>query len=183
MKTEKTSKKKSASKALDPKEINPPPIPPKSPPKKPSSDAHLYESIEEPKIKYIFGRPTKYEHRFCQMVVDHMEKGFTFDSFAGVISVNRDTLYEWRRKYPDFSVACSVGNSKRRLCDEETLEKYAQGEIKTSPHSLIFKFKALHGVTDDVIGLKKLKMIQMGLKTPEEIREMALKVLKEDNDK
>lgn len=52
------------------------------------------------------GRPTKYRGEYCQMLIDHMGKqGLSFESFAGVIGVTRDTLYQWERKYKAFSDA------------------------------------------------------------------------------
>ena len=117
------------------------------------------------------------------MLVEHMEKGYTFESFAGVISVNQDTLHEWKKRHPDFSEAYSIGNSKRRLNDERVLSHYTSGKALGSPQAIIYKFKAFHKMTDDVIGLRKLKMIQLAGLTPEQIKETALKLLKEDEGK
>lgn len=41
------------------------------------------------------GRPSKYKSKFCQMLIDHMSEGLSFESFAAVIDVNKDTLYAW----------------------------------------------------------------------------------------
>lgn len=39
------------------------------------------------------------------MLVKHMSEGMGFRSFAAVIDVNPDSLYEWEKKHPDFSDA------------------------------------------------------------------------------
>ena len=51
------------------------------------------------------GQLSKYEPRFCEMLIKHMGKGLSFDSFAAVARVHRDTLYEWAKVQPDFSDA------------------------------------------------------------------------------
>lgn len=52
------------------------------------------------------GRPSKYKSEYCQLLLDHMANGFTYNSFAALIpdnSVNMDTIYEWEKKHPDFA--------------------------------------------------------------------------------
>lgn len=56
------------------------------------------------------GRPTKYRSEYCQMLLDHMGKqGLSFESFAGVVGVDRDTLYAWESKFKAFSDAKRQG--------------------------------------------------------------------------
>lgn len=49
------------------------------------------------------GRPTKYRHEYCQELIAHMEKGYSYTTFAGHIGVNPDTLYSWERRFSEFS--------------------------------------------------------------------------------
>ena len=49
------------------------------------------------------------------MLVDHMSKGLSIESFAGVISVNIDTLYEWVKVHHEFSEAKKIGTAKSLL--------------------------------------------------------------------
>ena len=51
------------------------------------------------------GRPPKYKKEFCQKLIDHMSKGFSYEGFAGKIDTHRDTLYHWEKLYPEFSDA------------------------------------------------------------------------------
>jgi len=37
------------------------------------------------------------------MLVAHMQKGFSFITFAAVIDVNPDTLHEWVKRHKEFS--------------------------------------------------------------------------------
>lgn len=49
------------------------------------------------------GRPTKYDPKYCDMLVDHCKKGLSFEAFAGLIGISRSTLYRWIEENPEFS--------------------------------------------------------------------------------
>lgn len=68
------------------------------------------------KSKYIFtpGRPTKYRAEFCQMLIDHMAEGYSFQAFAGVVHCSIDSLYEWAKVHDDFSEAKRIGTQVAR---------------------------------------------------------------------
>lgn len=66
-------------------------------------------------MKLLVGRPTDYKKDFCEMVVDHMAKGFSLQSFAGVVGVTRQCLYDWMDANNDFKKACEVGRERSRL--------------------------------------------------------------------
>jgi len=51
------------------------------------------------------GRPSKYQAKYCQMLIAHMEKGYSYTTFAATIRVNVDTLYAWEEKHKEFSEA------------------------------------------------------------------------------
>lgn len=51
------------------------------------------------------GRPSKYKPEFDEMLIEHMSKGFSYETFAAVVNVNRDTIYQWEKDYPNFSDA------------------------------------------------------------------------------
>ena len=59
------------------------------------------------------GRPTKYEPRFCALVVEDMAKGYSLGAFAGLIGVDRSTINEWIANYPEFSQAVKEGKALR----------------------------------------------------------------------
>jgi DNA-binding XRE family transcriptional regulator len=51
------------------------------------------------------GRPTKYLPEYGSKLIEHMGAGLSFESFAAIIGVHRDTLYEWDKSQPEFSDA------------------------------------------------------------------------------
>jgi len=76
------------------------------------------------------GRPSTYRPEHCPALEDHMEKGYSFESFAGTIGVHRDTLYAWEKSHIEFSDAKKVGIEKGRLFWERLSILAAAGKIK-----------------------------------------------------
>lgn len=48
------------------------------------------------------GAPTLYKEEYCEMLIDHMSKGLSYEVFAAKIGVCRATLYQWEKEHPDF---------------------------------------------------------------------------------
>jgi transposase len=55
------------------------------------------------------GRPTKYKEEYCQQLLEHLKEGYSYKTFAALVNVNTDTLYEWERKNKKFSEAKKEG--------------------------------------------------------------------------
>jgi hypothetical protein len=73
------------------------------------------------------GRPTKYEKRFCDMLVEDMAAGFSVTAFAGSIGVSRSTINEWA-EHPEFSEALNAGKAKRlRFWEQTAINVAAKG--------------------------------------------------------
>jgi hypothetical protein len=89
------------------------------------------------------GRPTKYKPEYCQAVIDHMSKGFSFEAFAGSILVAVDSLYEWTAVHPTFSEAKKIGNAARLQYNEDLLNKLVNGQLNGSTAAQIFRMKNL----------------------------------------
>lgn len=66
------------------------------------------------------GQPTKYDPIYCEMLRTHMAEGLSYESFAGLIGVNRDTLYAWEHAHKNFSDAKSHGREAERLWWEKS---------------------------------------------------------------
>lgn len=58
------------------------------------------------------GHPTDYDPKYCAMLVKHMAKGLSFESFAGEIDVARATLYNWEKVHAKFLDAKRRGFDK-----------------------------------------------------------------------
>jgi len=94
-------------------------------------------------------RPTLYKEEYCQMLIDHMAKGLLFESFAAVINVNRDTLYNWCERHEMFFDAKKIGREKMLLSDDILYNKSMRGDVKGVPSLLIFKMKNCHKWRDN----------------------------------
>jgi hypothetical protein len=76
------------------------------------------------------GRPTKYKKAYCKKLIEWMGKGLSFESFAGDIGVNRDTIYEWAKVYPEFSDAKGIGSAKSQALWEKMGIAGSSGKLK-----------------------------------------------------
>jgi len=106
------------------------------------------------------GRPTKYLPKYCDMLIDHMESGLEYLSFAGLCRVHYDTLYQWEKDYPEFSEAKKIGKALSFLYwdklgrdgvkDREHFDD--EGKLlfkeKVNPAVYIFNMKNRHGWRD-----------------------------------
>lgn len=62
-----------------------------------------------------FGRPTKYDKKYCDVVIDYMSRGYSKEACAGAIGISKNTLYEWAKKHEDFKDAISIGEARSQL--------------------------------------------------------------------
>ena len=97
------------------------------------------------------GRPTLYKPEYDEMLKDHMSEGFTYESFAGLIRVNQDTIYEWEKVYPSFSEAKKIARSLQLYANEKILADIVKGKIRNANVTgHIFKMKNCHKWTDRI---------------------------------
>ncbi len=103
--------------------------------------------------KKVWGRPTKYEPKYCQMAIDYMSQGKSLVGFAASINVVTSTIYEWEKNYPEFSEAIKVARQK---CQEwwenagQTGLFMGKEEGSFSQSAWIFNMKARFGYRDKV---------------------------------
>lgn len=69
--------------------------------KQPTQDSQEQSETTENKG----GRPRLYDPKYCQMLVDHMAKGYSFETFGAIAGICRATLYNWLRDYYEFKGA------------------------------------------------------------------------------
>lgn len=95
------------------------------------------------------GRPTKYRPEYCEELIKHFESGYSYESFAGALGVNLDTLYHWQSLFPEFSEAKKIGIQKSRLVWEKMGIHGTMGKIPGfSPAMWIFNMKNRFRWTD-----------------------------------
>lgn len=87
---------------------------------------------------------SKYKEEYCQMLIEHMKKGYSFESFAAVVDTHRDTLYEWVDRHAAFSDAKRRGRDQQFFTDEKTLDGIIKGKVTGSASAHIFKMKNCH---------------------------------------
>lgn len=78
----------------------------------------MSEEINSPKLgetESKSGRPSKYKPQYCLDLIIHMAEGYSYESFAALINVNPDTLYEWEKVHSEFSEAKKTAFVKNLL--------------------------------------------------------------------
>ena len=67
--------------------------------------------------KSKIGRPTDFREDLCELLVDHMAAGFSFESFAGRpdVGTHKGVLYEWVARHPSFTDAKRRGEEAGRM--------------------------------------------------------------------
>lgn len=102
------------------------------------------------------GRPTKYRPEYCAQLISHMgDQGLSYDTFAAVIGVNVDTLYEWEKRHAAFSEAKKVAFLRNKLWWERIGIAGMTGTSKDkipnfNPTVWIFNMKNRHGWRDRI---------------------------------
>lgn len=86
------------------------------------------------------GQPTKYKKEYCQQLIDFMADGMPYEAFAGLIRVDRDTLYQWEKDHKEFSDAKKVGRSAQYLSLMRLWQKGVRGEMMVKTESIEAKF-------------------------------------------
>lgn len=105
------------------------PKPKKPPPKKAITPAPV-------------GRPSKYDPKFCTLIVEHMTGGASIASFAASIDVARDSISEWAVVHPEFSAALKRGKAACAAWWEERLRSVAKdGGASGAATATIFGLK------------------------------------------
>ena len=101
------------------------------------------------KSNAVRGRPTKDKPEFCEMLIEHMREGLSFEAFGGVIGCCKKTLYTWCDSNPDFLYAKNVGTEAGRLFWEKIAIDAMKGNGKIAvPAVWVFTMKNRFGWRD-----------------------------------
>lgn len=65
--------------------------------------------------KSKIGRPSSFDPDFCEMLIEHMSQGLSFESFGAVAECCKQTLYTWTENFPEFLDAKRRGTEKSRM--------------------------------------------------------------------
>lgn len=96
------------------------------------------------------GQPTKYRPEYCQMLIEHMQKVHSFESFAAVINTDRSTLYNWCKDHREFFDARKKGREQAQIGLENIGKGLMTGKVKGNVAAWIFFMKNLTGWRDDL---------------------------------
>lgn len=86
------------------------------------------------------GTDTLYRPEYCELLMEHMSKGFSFTSFGGEIGRGRTTLFEWLDEHPEFRRAKDVGHEKAKKFFEAMAIGKMDGSIAKGDTPLLTLF-------------------------------------------
>lgn len=100
------------------------------------------------------GHPDEFKEEYCELLIEHMSLGKSFESFAGhpLVKACRATLYNWAERHPKFLDAKKKGESGSLFWHEDLIHR-ATVNPKDCPVNtalLCFKMKNQHGWADKV---------------------------------
>jgi hypothetical protein len=95
------------------------------------------------------GRPTQYKEEYCELLIEFMKKGYSFEAFGAELSVAKKTLYLWLDKHPEFVHAKDIATSHSRKFWETIAIEACKGEIKIPAQAVwVFNMKNRFGWRD-----------------------------------
>lgn len=96
------------------------------------------------------GRPSDYDPKYCDEIVEFMKDGSSIVAFAAHIGVVDSTIYEWAKKHPEFSRAKKVALQKSQAWwESQARDGLFMGERQSFSQSVwIFNMKARFGYRD-----------------------------------
>lgn len=77
----------------------------------------------------VGGAPTRYDPKYCDMVIERAKNGKSFESFGSEVHCHRDTLYEWIKVHPEFSDAKKIAEQYLLDFYEEATRNAAVGIV------------------------------------------------------
>lgn len=87
--------------------------------------------------------PTKYKPKYPQMLIEHMKKGNSFESFGAIVHASGETLETWSKKHEAFGLAKQIGKMYELQYWEELLKNGAAGTLPAIQKRIAFMDK--HG--------------------------------------
>lgn len=101
------------------------------------------------KTTKVNGRPNAYKPEYCELLIEFMKRGYSFEAFGGEISVSKQTLYNWAERYPSFFDAKEIAMSHSRKFWETIAIDACRGQIKIPAQAVwVFTMKNRFGWRD-----------------------------------
>lgn len=73
-----------------------------------------------------------FKPEYCQMLLRHCSRGYSFQSFAAGINVQTATLEEWAQEYPEFEAAMRIAELKQKMYWENLAVKACRKRFSVS---------------------------------------------------
>jgi len=71
---------------------------------------------------------TKYKPEYGDLLVKHLSKGLSFDTFGATVNVGRSTVYDWFDRYPEFKAAKVIAEQEGQSFFEKRLAIKISGQ-------------------------------------------------------
>jgi len=84
------------------------------------------------------GRPTKYDPKYCEMIIEEFRKGGHMRTFADLVDVEKKTLYNWMKEYPEFLHARNKALNASAVFWNKIGIGLASGKLKGNAAAYIF---------------------------------------------
>lgn len=99
--------------------------------------------IQRANLKDTIGRgqPSKFEDKYCAMIIHHMSEGFSYETFASRVGVSRKTIYNWEDQFGNWKAAKKVAFDCRKMKWEGIIANAATGKSKGNAAAIIFALK------------------------------------------
>lgn len=94
------------------------------------------------------GRPTKYKVEYCDLVIELMNAGYTFEAFAAHVGVAPSTAYEWAEKNQEFREAKKIAKAGAITYWINQLRDISSNSFQRNPTPALFMLKTL-GLSED----------------------------------
>lgn len=88
-----------------------------------------------------YTKQLKYKPEYCEMLIEHMAKGHSFESFGGVVLCGVRTLYDWAERFPEFAEAKAIAQMCGLLDIEKDLYGKRKGKGKGDTNAIMFALR------------------------------------------
>lgn len=78
---------------------------------------------------------------FCEYLIRHMCEGRSYEAFAAMLRVSRETLYAWEKRYPEWKAAKAIAKEGNMRWWEEVAMNTAAGVIKGNASMIQFMLR------------------------------------------